>query len=287
MKKSWLVALMVMLALSGLVAGVARAGTATFTGSITATTPTHTPGMLSGCASIGGNWAYNVHYFTVSATGSYTFTEKGTPFNAFIGLYSDSFNPALVSGAGSNCMASGRDSFTQSLTQGRTYILVVEPTNKGVTGAYTVDATGPGSFDIQAPPAGASVGNLGGPGSGCKSNCDRINVPVGYHLVSLFHGSDVEGQAALDIYCVNENGGTLGGQVTRADLAPFAAPPSTNTLIKTISSCSVPVAVYMLTSGEVEVNIGPIPESKVIAIVFTGLPPDLIHHVIFEPLAPE
>jgi len=282
MKKFWL-ALLITIMVIGATVRVARASSTTFSGSITTATSTHNPGMLSGCLFLGGAWAYTTHAFTVDQTGSYTFTEKGTPLNAFIGLYSGSFNPALVSGAGSNCMATGRDSFTVSLTAGTRYILVVEPTHLGQTGAYSVDATGPGSFNVETSVA-SGVGNLGGPGSGCHSKCMRINIPFGYHLVSLFFGSDAENRAALDVYCVNESGGTLGGQVTAADLSPFTTPPGANTLIKTIDSCSVPVAVYVLNSGEVEINIGPIPESKVISVVFTGLPPDKVHFTVYEPL---
>jgi hypothetical protein len=181
-------------------------------------------------------------------------------------------------------MATSRDTLTVTLTAGTRYILVVEPTHVGQTGAYSVDATGPGSFNVEATSIASGVGNLAGPGSGCQRDCERINVPFGYHLVSLFYGADGENRAALDVYCVNENGGTLGGQITAADLSPFTTPPGANTLVKTIDTCSVAVTVYVLTSGEVEVNIGPIPESKVIAVVFAGLPPDHVHFMVFEPL---
>ncbi len=283
MKRALVVVPAVLIALFAFMVGVARAGSTTLSGTISTSSPTHNPGMETGCTSLGGKWAYNTHAFTVTASGSYTFKEAGTPLDAFIGLYGPSFNPALVSGTGSNCIASDRTTFTVSLSTGVHYILVVEPIHLGGAGAYSVSVSGPGDLSLEAGSSGATVVSHLSP-YGCSRDCPEINIPLGYHLAGLFPGIDTKGRAALDVYCINVNGGTLGGQVTQDEITQFPAIPQTPTLVKNIDTCSVPVAFYILTSGEYQVNIAIPYQGKVIAIIFTGLPPENIHHYIVESL---
>ena len=265
--------------LLGLFAGVAKAGTATFSGEIGTTSPTHNPGMLSNCLSLAGAWHYQAHAFTVSQSGSYTFKEAGTPLDAFIGLYGTPYNPGVVTGTGSNCLATSRDSLTVNLNTGTTYVLVVEPTHLASTGGYSVSASGPGTIDATSLPGS---GEQGGPQAGCRNNCTQFNIPFGYHAVSLFHGIDGEGHAAVDAYCVDEFGGTLGGQLTQADLSAVSVDTSTTVLIKSVTTCHDPVSFYRLAGGELQANIYLVRDSKLIVVNFTGLSADNLHYSVIE-----
>ena len=280
MRKRFLITAAIIMILSGLLVGVASAGTANFTGTIAATSPTHNPGMLSGCASVAGGWHFQTHAFTVSQSGSYTFKDAGTPLDAFIGLYGTPYNPGVVSGAGSNCLATSRDSITLNLNAGTTYVLVVEPTHLASVGNYSVSASGPGSIDTTSLPGS---GQAAGPAKGCREHCDRFNVPFGYHVVTLFHGADAQGNAAVDAYCINENGGTLGGQLTQADVDAVPVNNSTSVLIKSITTCSDPVTFYRLAGGEFQANIYLVRDFKTIVINFTGLSADNVHFHVIEP----
>src|SRR4026207_724655 len=122
MRKRLLIIAATIMILSGLFVGVAHAGSDPLNGTISAASPTHNPGMLSGCASVAGAWRFQAHAFTVSQSGSYTFKEAGTPLDAFIGIYGTPYNPGVVSGAGSNCLATSRDSITLNLNAGTTYV---------------------------------------------------------------------------------------------------------------------------------------------------------------------
>jgi hypothetical protein len=100
-----------------------------------------------------------------------------------------------------------------------------------------------------------------------------VNEGHGDHYAALFKAVDSAGLPLVKVYCIINARGVLMGSITRADFANYSKTPARNTLIKTIKGCAAPVAVYLLTTGEYQVNIGPDVEGKIAVIVFSQLPP--------------
>lgn len=74
----------------------------------------------------------------------------------------------------------------------------------------------------------------------------------------------------LMVYGIDANGrGFPAVTVTAEDLAPYPAKPAENTLI--LSTEDGRIAVYRLTTGELQVNVGPDAEGKVQVATFSGL----------------
>lgn len=140
----------------------------------TAGAPTYNRTNASGGAST-YDVNYAVHYFMVTANGSYTFNQCAPSYDGFGNLYQGSFSPAnpLVNwlagnddGNGSNCSASSR--ITVNLTAGTVYVLVSSAFSSG-SGDYTWTFDANNSGDILAPvgtiawytsaTGGTSIGN--------------------------------------------------------------------------------------------------------------------------------
>ncbi len=93
-------------------------------------------------------------------------------------------------------------------------------------------------------------------------------------LVARIYPAFSGGAPALHIYCLGE-GTYLGLVVSSADLADYPERPASNTLVARSRVC--PVAFYILTTGEYQVNIGPDREGKTYVTIFRGLPPSGVY----------
>jgi hypothetical protein len=98
----------------------------------------------------------------------------------------------------------------------------------------------------------------------------------------IFNTEDDNGDPILHIYEINDEGdGEFSFAITQADLTPFLDnPPATNTEIK--SSVSRKVTLYVLDTGEFQINIGPDEDGNVYVTIFTGLPPTNIYSYTFN-----
>jgi hypothetical protein len=86
----------------------------------------------------------------------------------------------------------------------------------------------------------------------------------------------------LNIYEINgESEGEFALSITQDDIAPYVDhPPAANTEIK--SSASGKVALYVLDTGEFQLNIGPDADGNVHVVIFSGLPPTNIYGYSFN-----
>jgi hypothetical protein len=116
--------------------------------------------------------------------------------------------------------------------------------------------------------------------------------PAGFSLndtdlgVVLFNETDEDGQPVLEIYDLI-NDGTEGNYlftITQDDLAPFLAElPEENTLLRSEGH----VSVYLLTTGEIQLNIGPDSEGKIHVRILDGIPVTYMYGYVIEPAASE
>lgn len=125
----------------------------------------------------------------------------------------------------------------------------------------------------------ASMVGGGSGGSGGSTGGSTITPDVPYintrgDLVARIYAAFSGGLPALHIYCLGE-GTYLGLVVSSADLADYPERPASNTLVARSSVC--PVAFYILTTGEYQVNIGPDREGKTYVTIFRGLPPSGVY----------
>jgi hypothetical protein len=113
---------------------------------------------------------------------------------------------------------------------------------------------------------------------------DAINMYYGDTWVALANVQDDQGKPALQIWCLDPLSQPYykGLTLTQALFAKVPAHPSVNTLIDKNNTCSVPVAAYVLTTGEYQVTIGPDPYGVINEVVFTGLPPTNVYFVRFN-----
>lgn len=97
---------------------------------------------------------------------------------------------------------------------------------------------------------------------------------------SIHLGNDDNGNPSLDVYGINDDGeGYYQFSITQDLLAPYADnPPTQNTELASADN----VTLYMLTTGEYQLNIGPDDEGKVRVIVFEGLPPTNVYSYDFN-----
>lgn len=98
----------------------------------------------------------------------------------------------------------------------------------------------------------------------------RLNWNTGDLQAVIYPAYDDQGDDALHVYGVNSNSrGYFLFAITPADLAPYQdVPPAENTLIHQVEN----VAAYVLTTGEIQLNIGPDAEGKVWVVIIDGLP---------------
>jgi hypothetical protein len=111
---------------------------------------------------------------------------------------------------------------------------------------------------------------------------DRINRHHGDTYAIIYPRRDDAGKPALHIYCVDPAGnGTLDLTVTQEMFDKVPTPPSENTEVAS-TKCLVPVSLYVLTTGEYQINIGPDIEGKMDIVIFTGLPPANVYYNYFN-----
>ena len=106
---------------------------------------------LSGLSAIGTAVSYNAYTFTVSASGTYTFTTTAPTFDSFALLYSPSFNSAssLTNALTANDDLFGigeASGFAYSLTANTTYVYVTTGYANTNSGAFTNVIGGPGNI---------------------------------------------------------------------------------------------------------------------------------------------
>ena len=111
---------------------------------------------------------------------------------------------------------------------------------------------------------------------------------------AIYNSQDDDGNPSLDVYGINDEGeGYYVFSITEELLAPYIdltepedesnsglppfmqveEPPEINTEIMTVDN----VALYVLTTGEFQLNIGPDEEGKVRVVIFNGLPPTNVY----------
>jgi hypothetical protein len=146
--------------------GSAQAVTFTYGGNTTGA-PTYTRAVedFSGLSAFGVNVNYEAVIFSVTASGSYTFSSvaalvSNVRWDNFLFLYSPTFNPAtpLVNGliANDDSTGVGFSGFTFSLVAGTNYVLVTTGFEGGVDfGAYTNTIDGPGNVISNIPEPGS------------------------------------------------------------------------------------------------------------------------------------
>ena len=118
---------------------------------------------------------------------------------------------------------------------------------------------------------------LGGSGEAVN-----LNNGVGTLQAQLFEGRDDNGEAAINIYEVNNDGdGSFAFQITQDEIAPYVnQPPANNTEI--LASASGKVVFYVLDTGEFQINIGPDENGDVFVLIFDALPPEAIRSYTFN-----
>jgi hypothetical protein len=118
-----------------------------------------------------------------------------------------------------------------------------------------------------------------GPGSD-----GRINQHFGDLVVAIYPNTDDNGDPTLDFYCVGPDGGSYAFTIDQSVFDKAPAKPDQDTLVYTSEACSKPIRIYVLTTGEYQINIGA-DGDKIDVIIFTGLPPANIYYKHLDPLA--
>jgi hypothetical protein len=135
-------------------------------------------------------------------------------------------------------------------------------------------------------------------------NCDPVDVPVvvatpapvqntdeseGISFndsdlgVSLYVGQDENGLPMLEVYETQNQGanGNFALTVTQDDLAQFVdALPAENVLLKSAGH----ITIYVLTTGEIAIFVGPDSEGKVHVKVFDGIPWSHVYGFTIDPV---
>jgi hypothetical protein len=104
----------------------------------------------------------------------------------------------------------------------------------------------------------------------------RLNVDLGDKTALLYPATNDAGEAEILVFAVDENGGQgeLRFTLTQVDVTPYlSTPPEQNTLILSDHS----VAVYALTSSEIQFNIGPDPDGNTWAVIIDNIPAKIIY----------
>ena len=118
------------------------------------------------------------------------------------------------------------------------------------------------------------------------ANVVPINQGHGDHWVVLYNDVTDSGDPAVNVYCIIDGQGQYGGQFSKWELKSYPRNPDGNTTVKIITSCAVPVGVYILTTGEYQVNIGPDGEGKTAVVIFRKMPPVGVYFLDIDPNMP-
>ncbi len=120
-----------------------------------------------------------------------------------------------------------------------------------------------------------------------SATSDALNSGINDLDVQIFNGTDDNGNPTLQIYALNDEGdGTLALEITQDIIAPYIDnPPSENTTLMTSENGKV--TLYILDTGELQINSGPDSEGKIHVLIFDGIPPTNIYgYTIDPPLLP-
>ena len=111
----------------------------------------------------------------------------------------------------------------------------------------------------------------------------ETGISAGASELAIYSSDSGDG---LDLYGINdENDGFYLGTVTQDMIAPYADhPPEENTLIESFGDN---VNVYVLTTGEIQINVGPNEEGKTFVYIFDGIPWTSIATYVIDPPVPE
>lgn len=137
-------------------------------------------------------------------------------------------------------------------------------------------------FDVSAAFALSGTFNSANVAVSCTNPDDvptAVNDGVGNSEAVLFTSSDGLG---INLYGINSDGdGYYVFSITEDDVAAYADnPPAVNTLIK--QSDDGYFSLYVLTTGEFQINIGPDEEGKTYVIIFDGLSPNNVYGYTIE-----
>lgn len=92
---------------------------------------------------------------------------------------------------------------------------------------------------------------------------ERLNWQNGDLIAVIYPATDATGQPAFDVYTVlPDSQGIFACRIARDDLPAVA--PSVNMFLK---QCGDSVSVYVLTTGEIQFNIGPDSEGKTYVVI--------------------
>jgi hypothetical protein len=247
-------------------ANSAYAATATWSGTISAA---QLNTNLT-CTSTGGNRNYYVQRFYVDTTGTYDLTIisasgfPSSPTDSLMFLYTPAFLPPSSS---TNCIAASDDAiglnpFISITLQANTaYDVVVlnawSPGAPAPGGIFTGQISGPGQICFGAPCGTVTGTALVPPDS-------RLNWMFGDGSVGiLYPGND----GAVDLYIIDTEI-YISDFITPNDLAPYAGnPPAAPILIRSEGR----IRVYVLSSGQIQVNFGPDDEGKLWVFVMNNL----------------
>jgi len=117
-------------------------------------------------------------------------------------------------------------------------------------------------------------------------NAVPLNMGHGDHWAVLYRDQDEAGNPAIKVYCIIDGQGQYRGMFSKPEMHAVHKDPDVNLFIKSIPDCSVPIAAYVLTTGEYQINIGPDGEGKSAVTVFRKMPPVDVHYYDIDPNLP-
>ncbi|MEQ8674017.1 MAG: hypothetical protein RLP44_24750 [Aggregatilineales bacterium] len=122
---------------------------------------------------------------------------------------------------------------------------------------------------------------------GIDGNILPINEGNSENEVAVYNAKDDNGDPTLHIYDINDEGdGTLALEITQGIIAPYIDnPPAENTALMT--SDNGKVTLYVLDTGELQINSGPDAEGKIHVLIFDGIPPTNIYGYVIDPITTE
>lgn len=130
-------------------------------------------------------------------------------------------------------------------------------------------------------PSCARLPYIGTDGNG---NNLPINEGNSENEVAVYNATDDNGDPSLHIYNINDEGnGTLALAITQDIIAPYIDnPPAENTEL--LTSADGKVTLYILDTGELQINSGPDAEGKIHVIILDGIPPTNIYGYVIDPI---
>lgn len=244
--------------------------------------------ILPCAASAGNRVVYHLQPFYVTVAGSYTLETTSAfddryDLDTVLTLYQIAFDPA---NPGTNCIVNDDDGganwlslVSAPLQPGIQYFALVQAYLTSVTsGGYTATITGPGAAVLGMIPTATEQG----PVIELPPD-DRLNWRRGDMYATLYLRSDSAGDPVLHLYCVNETSeGYLGAVWGKDVLSLPETLPTVNTLVDSVDICKLPVNLYLLTSGEWALHIGPNRTGDVKALLWRGFPPANMTEVRFN-----